>query len=287
MSAETSSEALLAGRVILVTGAANGIGRAVAESCARAGARLVLNDLGCDPEGEGQDPEAIAAVGRALTGEGAEVVTDARDLCARGVPGDLVRTAKERFGRLDGVVSSAGIVAERSVLKTDDAFLDRVLDLHVRATFALLRAGASAMTEEKTGGSIVLLSGSAAFFGARGQAAIGGAQAAIVSLARSAALELRRHEIRVNALVPSARTRATQDLPTFSAIAEESMGAGHVAALVTFLLSKLASEISGEIVGIAGTRAYGFRTRESPGAFADGGPASPAWFAEHWREVVR
>jgi NAD(P)-dependent dehydrogenase (short-subunit alcohol dehydrogenase family) len=282
-----ASEALLAGKVILVTGAANGIGRAVAESCAREGARLVLNDLGCDREGEGRDPEAIRAFGRELTLAGATIVTDDRDLTVRGVPGDLVRTAKERFGRLDGVVSCAGILAERSVVKTDDAFLDRVLDVHVRAAFALLRAAASAMTDEKTGGSIVLMSGAAAFFGARGQAAIGGAQAAIVSLARSAALELRRHEIRVNALVPSARTRATEDLPTFAAIAERSMSADHVAPLVTFLLSGLSSEISGEIVGIAGTRAYGFRTRESPGAFAEGGPATPQWLAEHWRDVVR
>jgi NAD(P)-dependent dehydrogenase (short-subunit alcohol dehydrogenase family) len=282
----TNGEGLLSGRVILVTGAANGIGRAVAESCAREGAKLVLNDVGCDREGEGQDPEVIRAFARTLTGT--EIVTDDRDLRVRGVPGDLVRIAKERFGRLDGLVSSAGILAERSVLKTDDAFLDHVLDVHVRATFALLRAGAAAMTEDKTGGSIVLLSGAAAFFGARGQAAIGGAQAAIVSLARSAALELRRHEIRVNALIPSARTRATEDLPTFTAIGEQSMSPAHVAALVTFLLSNGASEISGEILGIAGARTYGLRTRESPGAFVEGGaPASPAWFADHWRDVLR
>lgn len=282
------TEKLLEGRVILVTGAANGIGRAVAESCAREGARLVLNDLGTDREGEGSDPDAIRAVARALSASGTEVLTDDRDLRTNGVPGDLVRAAKERFGRLDGVVSAAGILAERSVVKTHDAFLDHVLDVHVKAPFALLRAASSAMIEEKSGGSIVLLSGAAAFFGARGQAAIGGAQAALVSFARSAALELRRHEIRVNALVPSARTRATEDLPTFAAIQEQSMSPAHVAALVTFLLSGLAAEVSGEIVGIAGSRAYGLRTRESPGAFADGiAPASPAWFAEHWREVVR
>jgi NAD(P)-dependent dehydrogenase (short-subunit alcohol dehydrogenase family) len=282
-----TSEGLLAGRVILVTGAANGIGRAVAQACGLAGARLVLNDLGCDPEGNGQDPDAIAAVARGIAATGGEVVSDARDLCAPGIPADLVRIALERFGRLDGVVSCAGIAVERSVLKTDEAFLDRVLDVHVRATFALVRAAASAMTEAKAGGSIVLMSGSAAFFGARGQAAIGGAQAAVVSLSRSAALELRRHEIRVNALIPTARTRATEDLPTFSSIAEDSMSPGHVASLVTFLLSSLAAEISGEIIGIAGTRAYGLRTRESPGAFAEGGPASPTWLAEHWRDVVR
>ena len=66
------------------------------------------------------------------------------------------------------------------------------------------------------------------------------------------------------------------------------MSPAHVASLVTFLLSNLSSEVSGEIVGIAGSRAYGMRTRESPGAFSEGiAPASPTWLAEHWREVVR
>ena len=273
--------------MILITGAANGIGRAVAESCAREGARLVLNDLGCDREGMGADPEAVATVARALTANGAEVCTDARDLRVRGVAAELVAMARERFGQLDGLVSCAGVVADRTVMKTDDELLERVLSVHLHATFGLLRAAAAVMTDQRAGGSIVLLSGSAAFFGARGQAAIGGAQAAIVSLARSAALELRRHEVRVNALIPSARTRATEDLPTFSAIGEESMSARHVAAMVTFLLSDLAEEVNGEIVGVAGARAYGFRMRESPGAFAEPGPATPAWLAEHWRDVVR
>ena len=108
------SDGLLAGRVIVVTGAANGIGRAVAESCARAGARLVLSDVGCDRDGEGHDPEAIRSVGRVLSASGTEIVTDDRDLRVRGVPADVVRIARERFGRLDGVVSCAGIVAMNS-----------------------------------------------------------------------------------------------------------------------------------------------------------------------------
>ena len=280
-------EPLLGGRVILITGAANGIGRAVAEACAREGGKLVLCDVGCDREGHGSDPELVARAAAALRATGTDVVLDASDITGDGVPARLCTIAREAFGRLDGVVSCAGVSIERTVGKSDDALVSRVLDVHVRASFSLVRAASAAMIEGKVGGSIVLASGTAAFFGARGQAALGGAQAAIVALARSAALELRRHDVRVNAVVPTAKTRATEDLPTFASIAEGSLSPEHVAALVVFLLSPLAAEVSGEVVGVAGARTYAFRTRESPGAFAEGGPASPRWLAAQWRDVVR
>jgi NAD(P)-dependent dehydrogenase (short-subunit alcohol dehydrogenase family) len=281
------SEPLFSGKVVLVTGAAGGIGRSVAELCAREGAKLVLADVGADREGQGADPDVVARLASELRGPGVEIAYDASDVAAPGAAGALVALAKDRFGRLDAVVSCAGFTIDRSVLKTDDALLRRVLDVHVSAPFALLRAAGTLMVEQKTGGSIVLASGPAAYFGARGQAAIGAAHAALVAMARSAALELRRHEVRVNAIVPTARTRANEDLPTFAAIPEGAMSPAHVAAMVGYLLSSLASEVNGEVIGVAGARAYGLKTRETPGAFADGGPADPRWYAEKFREAMR
>ena len=278
---------LLEGRVVVVTGAANGIGRAVVELCAREGARLVVNDLGCDREGQGADPSVIERAASELRAAGAEVVADASDVAVAGVPAALVSAAKEHFGRLDGVVSCAGFLAERSVLKTDDALLSRVMDVHVRAPFALVRAAAALMVEQREGGSIVLASGPAAYFGARGQAALGAAHAALIALARSSALELRRHEVRVNAIVPTARTRANEELPTFAAIPEGAMSPAHVAAMVGYLLSALASDVNGEVVGVAGARAYALKTRETPGVFSEGGAADPRWYAEKFREAMR
>jgi NAD(P)-dependent dehydrogenase (short-subunit alcohol dehydrogenase family) len=278
---------LFDGKVVLVTGAAGGIGRAAAELCAREGARLVVNDLGADREGQGADPEVIAQVASELRGRGAEVAHDASDVAAAGAAGALVTLARERFGRLDGVVSCAGFLAERSVLKTDDALFTRVMDVHVRAPFALVRAAGTWMVEQKEGGAIVLASGPAAYFGARGQAALGAAHAAIIALARSAALELRRHEIRVNAVVPTARTRANEELPTFAAIPEGAMSPAHVAGMIGYLLSSLASDVNGEVVGVAGARAYGLKTRETPGAFSEGGPAEPRWWGDKFRDAMR
>lgn len=274
-------------KVVLVTGAAGGIGRAVAELCAREGARLVVNDVGSDREGQGADVEVMARVAAELRALGADVVHDASDVGGSGVPGALVALAKDRFGRLDGVVSCAGFLAERSVLKTDDAVLGRVMDVHVRAPFALVRAAGTLMVEQKEGGSIVLASGPAAYFGARGQAALGAAHAAIIALARSAALELRRHDVRVNAIVPTARTRANEELPTFAAIPEGAMSPAHVAAMIGYLLSGLSSEVNGEVVGVAGARAYGLKTRETPGAFSEGGAVDPRWYVEKFREAMR
>lgn len=281
------TDRMLEGKAVLVTGAARGIGRAVAELCAREGARLVLNDAGTDREGAGADPSAIAEAGAALRALGAEVVTDASDLTGPGAPGALVALAVERLGRIDGVVSCAGFVAERSVLKTDDALLSRVLDLHLRAPFALVRAAGTAMVEQKDGGAIVLASGADAFFAARGQGALASAHAGVVALARTASLELRRHEVRVNALVPTARTRANEELPTFAAIPEGAMSPAHVAALVVFLLSDAAREVSGEIVGVAGARTYGFKTRETPGAFGEGPAVDPRWYVERFQSAMR
>lgn len=286
MSIEATSP-LLAGKVVLVTGAAGGIGRAVSVLAAREGARLVISDLGCDVEGNGSDPSLVQALAHELAARGTEVAVDASDLSREGAAAGLVSMARERFGRIDAVVSAAGISVERSVVKTDDALLARVLDVHVRPAFALARAAGAAMIEQKEGGAIVLVSGAAAHFGARGQAAMGAAHAALLSLARSASLELRRHDVRVNAIVPTARTRATEALPTFEAIPASAMSPEHVASLVAFLLSPLASAVNGEVLGIAGARTYAFRTRETAGAFSEGGPPDPRWYAERFRDAIR
>lgn len=282
-----SAERLFEGKVVLITGAAGGIGRAAAELCAREGARLFVNDLGADAEGQGADSDVAARLAAELRAGGADVVHDASDVAAPGAAAALVQSAVDRLGRLDGVVSCAGFAFERSVLKTDDAMLARVLDVHLRAPFALVRAAGARMVEQKEGGAIVLASGPAAYFGARGQAALGAAHAALVALARSAALELRRHEVRVNAIVPTARTRANEELPTFAAIPEGAMSPAHVAAMIGYLLSPLAADVNGEVVGVAGARAYGLKTRETPGAFSEGGPVDPRWYVDKFREAMR
>src|SRR5690606_5953740 len=120
----------------------------------------------------------------------------------------------------------------------------------------LVQAASEAMIEARRGGSIVLTTSPLAFFGVARKSAEAMCAAAIVGLTRSAALELRRHEVRVNAVAPTARTRLSEDSPLFRGIAPTSMTPEHVAPLVSFLLSDASADVHGEVLGVAGGRIY-------------------------------
>ena len=279
---------LLAGRVVAITGAGRGIGRAHAIACARAGAAgILVNDLGCDVEGLGTDPQVASTIALELTDMGANAVADTNDVGAPAGPELIVRHGVDAFGRLDAVIGAAGIGGQSTILKLDDATLSRMLDVHVRGAFGLTRAAARAMIELGNGGSITLHAGPAAFFGAIRQSALAATSAAVVGLVRSAAIELRKHRVRVNAIAPTARTRATEALPLFKSIAEGSMGPEFVGPVGAFLASDLAADVSGEVVGVAGTRIYALHGRETPGWFGDGEPTEPRLIGNIWGDVSR
>ena len=277
----------LEGKVVVITGAGRGIGRAEALLAARAGARIVVNDLGCDGEGRGSDRSVADAVVDEIRRDGGRAVASHDDVAADGAAEALVALALEKFGRIDAAVANAGITRERTLLNTEPDDLDAVLAVHVRASFALTRAAARAMVDRGEGGAILLTSGPGAFFGAARRAALSAAAAAVVAIARSAAVELRKHRIRVNALAPTARTRATEHLPTFQGIRADSMSAEHVAPVTGFLLSDLAADVSGEVLGVAGGRVYAFRTKETTGAFVEGRPFEIAEIRAAWNEITR
>lgn len=280
-------EPLLAGKVVLVTGAARGIGHAIARLAAAEGARLSIVDAGVDAEGAAPEPGVVHAVASTLRAEGAEVEAFDDDVAAPGAIERIVAHTLERYGQLDGVVHAAGIWVDRSVLRTPPELVERALAVQLGAAFSLVRTAGQAMVERKEGGSIVLFSGPSAFFGARGHAAMGAAQAGVVALVRSAALELRRHRVRVNAVCPTARTRQTESLPTFAAIDEASMSPAHVAAVAVFLLSPLAEEVHGEAIGVAGARTYAIRPRETTGSFGAAKPLTPREVLSAWAEVLK
>lgn len=280
--------ALLEGRVIAVTGGGRGVGRAHALACAREGAAgVLLNDLGCDVHGDGVDPEVAQAAARDVEALGVPCLTDHADVGSRAAAESIVRRAVERFGRLDGVIAAAGLVADATVMKLDDDRLDRMIDVHVRGAFALVRAASRAMIDRGEGGAIVLHTAPVAFFGALRQSALAATAGAVVGLVRSAAVELRKHRIRINALAPTARTRTTESLPLFKGIAPGSMGPELVGPVGAFLISPLAADVSGEVIGVAGTRIYALHGRETPGWFGDGAAPRPEDIARAWAELTR
>lgn len=277
---------ILDGRVVLVTGGGRGVGRAHALACAAEGARVVVNDLGSAMDGTGADPRVAEEVAAEIRAAGGSAIADASDAGGTGGAELLVQRAIAAFGRIDAVIAAAGIVTDRTVMKMDDALLDRMIDLHVRGSFALVRSAARAMIDGG-GGSIVLHTAPVAFFGALRQSALAAVGGAVAALARSAAIELRKHKVRVNAIAPTARTRTTEQLPLFRGIAPESLGPEFVGPVGAFLASDLAADVTGEIIGAAGTRLYAIRSRETPGWFGDGSPATPAAIARAWAEITR
>jgi NAD(P)-dependent dehydrogenase (short-subunit alcohol dehydrogenase family) len=275
------------GKVFILVGGARGIGHASALALAREGARLVLADNGCAPDGTGHDTTVVSACADEVRALGAEVVTSDADATAPGSAKALVELARATFGRIDGGFYSAGFVRERALVRMSDDDFDGVLDVHVRGAFRFTRELGKALVEQREGGSIVLTSSPSGFFGTALQSSLAAASGAIASFTKTAALELRRQEVRVNALVPTARTRLTQDLPLFQSIRPDSLTPEHVAQVVCHLLSEQSRDVHGEIIGVAGGRVYALRMSETSGVYHDEGPVPLAELAGAFREVTR
>lgn len=274
-------------KVFILVGGARGVGRATAIALAREGARLVLADNGCASDGTGHDSNVVNACADELRALGAEVVTSDADARLPHTAKELVVTARDAFGRIDGGLFSAGFVRDRALVRLSDDDFDSVLDVHVRAAFRFTRELAKALVDQKQGGSILLASSASGFFGTSAQASLAAASGAIASFTKTAALELRRQQVRVNALVPTARTRLTQDLPLFQAIRADSMTPEHVAQVACHLLSDQSRDVHGEIIGVAGGRVYSFRMTETSGLYHEEGPMPLAELAGAFRNVTR
>lgn len=276
-----------ADQVAVIVGGAHGVGRATALSLARLGVRLVIADAGTGSDGEGRDPEVVAALAHELSSSGAQVLALPLDVSAPEAASTLVQAAIERFGRLDHGVYCAGFHHDRALLRTGDDELSRVLAVHLFAPVRFARELARSLIAGQHGGSIVLASSASGFFGSAGQSSLAIAAGGLAGFVRTAATELRRHKVRLNVVVPTARTRLTEQLPLFTSIKPESLSPEHVAQGIVHLLSPAAADVQGEIIGVAGGRIYAFRHAETSGAYLEGAPPSLEAIAGAWRDVTR
>lgn len=274
---------------MVIAGAGGGIGLAVTRRFAREGARLVLNDRGCDREGVGDSPAVAEAAVAEARAAGAEAIGSCESIATPEGARAVIDRAVEAFGGVDVVVDLAGVARERSFLKPDDGAFDAVFDAVGRGAWNLSRAAARRLVDQRRGGRIVLATAAPGALGAIGHAAYAMANAAVQGLVRSLAVELRRHEIRVNALCPLARTRLTEGLPLFSTIGEDRLGPAFVAPAALFLASDLAGDLSGEVLAVAGNKLSTWRHIESRGALGD--DPRVAWNVEdlraRWDELSR
>ncbi|MBC9718779.1 SDR family oxidoreductase [Streptomyces sp. TRM66268-LWL] len=283
----------LAGKVAVVTGSGRGLGLAYATALARSGAAVVVNDL---------DEEAAAQAAESITEAGGRAVAEAVAVGSAEAADRLVARAVDTYGRLDAMVTNAGILRDRVLWKMTDEDFDAVLTTHLKGTFTCARAGAVRMREQGEGGSLVLVGSPAGQRGNFGQTNYAAAKAGIAAMARTWSMELARSGITVNAIVPVAATAMTETIPAFAPYVEalhegrplpdflrkgEGFGTPEdCAALVPFLASPAARDITGQCIGIGGDKlALWSHPQETAIAYADGG-WSPESIAATWHTSV-
>nr|WP_112476998.1 SDR family oxidoreductase [Streptomyces sp. ST1020] len=269
----------LVGKVVAVTGAGRGIGRAVALAAAREGARVVVNDYGVAVDGASPASEVAEGVVKGIAAAGGEAVAVADDISTMAGGQRVVDVALETYGRLDGVVCVAGILRERMLFNMTEDEWDPVVATHLKGTFTVFRAASAVMREQGSGSLIGFTSGN--HQGSVSQANYSAAKGGIISLVRSAALGLHKYGVIANAVAPVARTRMSAGVPMELAEMGEPED---VAAMVIFLLSDRARDlwITGQVYTVAGAKiAVWAQPREVRAAFSQGG-----WTPERIAEVL-
>ncbi len=275
------------GKVAIIVGGGRGIGRAVALGLSREGAKLVIADSGCAADGTGHDASVAQAVADEVRTAGGEALAIAVDVSVADAARHLMDAARQSYGRIDAGFYAAGISREKPLVRLADADFEAIFDVHVRGAMRFTRELAAAMIEQRQGGAILLTTSAAGLFGTSHQTALAMAAGAVAALTKTAATELRRHGIRVNAIAPTARTRLTEHLPLFQSIRTDSLSVEHVVPVACHLLSEASGDVHGELIGVAGGRIYAFRTNETSGHFQEGPPVSLAALATGFRDVTR
>jgi 3-oxoacyl-[acyl-carrier protein] reductase len=226
---------LLADRVVIVTGAGRGLGRAEAIEAAREGARVVVNDMDAD-EAAGTVKEIEAA--------GGEAIVDIGDVADWDHARSLVELAASQWGRVDGLVNNAGILRDRMIFNMAEDEWDSVIRVHLKGHFAMSRWACSYWRDiaKEAGGETygrIVNTASEALFGSAGQPNYASAKAGIVGLTGSIANGMGRYGVQANAICPRALTRMTEQLGGFDELTVEK-----VSPLVAYLLSPAASHVN-------------------------------------------
>jgi NAD(P)-dependent dehydrogenase (short-subunit alcohol dehydrogenase family) len=250
---------VLVGRVIVITGAGRGIGRAEALFCAREGATVLVNDLGCDWNGEGADPAVAQAVAREIVDGGGRAIAHVGDVATVAAAQEVIETALREWGRVDGVVNNAGILRDWINYNMPAEDWDRVLATHLTAPFLVCQAACRHWYEQSRRGTavsarIVNTTSASGLLGNRGQANYGAAKAGVATLTRILAMEMRRVGVTVNAIAPAARTRLTENSMRLPSPGEhgDALSPDNIPPLVAYLLSDASAHITGQVFGIYG-----------------------------------
>jgi len=248
------------GRVVIITGAGRGLGRAHALAFAAEGAKVVVNDVGASLTGEGHDLTPAAEVVAEIKSLGGDAIVNDDDVSDWDGAGRMIKQAIDTFGHLDTLVCNAGIVRDRMIVNMSVDEWDAVMKVHLRGMFCPVRQAVDYWRGMSKAGTpidarVVTTSSGAGLFGSVSQANYSAAKAGIASFTVVAAAELDRYGVKINGIAPSARSRMTEeafaDMMKKPDSGFDAMDPANVSPVVVWLGSS-ACEISGRMFETAG-----------------------------------
>ena len=251
---------LCEGRVVVVTGAARGIGREYALMLAEHGAKVVVNDLGGERDGTGESTGPAAEVVAEIEAMGGEAVVNGDDVSSWEGAQRMINQAIETYGDLHALVNNAGILRDRMLVNMTEQEWDAVIQVHLKGTFAPARwAGAYWRERAKAGepvdARIINTTSVSGIYGNPGQTNYGAAKMGIAGFTIIAARELARYGITVNAIAPGALTRLTEDLG-MGQLPEDQLdrvSPRWIAPIVTWLCSADSADVTGRVFEASGS----------------------------------
>ncbi|MEQ9334386.1 SDR family NAD(P)-dependent oxidoreductase [Thalassobaculum sp.] len=260
-SGNPSAGRALDGKVVVVTGAGRGIGREIALLAAAEGARVVVNDLGGAPDGEGASAAPAEEVVEAIRAAGGTAVASFDSVADPLAAAAIVETALTHYGRLDGVVNNAGILRDAIFHKMSVADFETVIKVHLMGSFYVSHAAARIFREQESG-SFVHFTSTSGLVGNYGQANYAAAKMGIVGLSKSIALDMARFNVRSNCVSPFAWSRLIGTIPTSTEAEKarvariQAMGPEKIAPLSAFLLGDAAKDVTGQIFAVRMNEIY-------------------------------
>ncbi|HVG77956.1 MAG TPA: SDR family oxidoreductase, partial [Patescibacteria group bacterium] len=234
-----------------------GVGREIAILMARQGARVVVNDYGGSEVGTGSDRKPADEVVEEIRRAGGEAVANYESVASMAGGQSIIKSAMDAFSRVDIVVNNAGILRDRMIFNMSEEEWDAVINTHLKGTFAVTRAAAPIMREQKWGRFINMTSTSG-LIGNVGQANYAAAKLGIFGLTKVTALDMARYNVTANCISPFAWTRMIGTIPTETEAQKarvekvKKLSPAHIAPVAAFLASDAAKDVTGQVFGVRG-----------------------------------
>ena len=266
------------GKVAIVTGAGNGLGRSHALAFAERGAKVVVNDLGGARDGTGSSSEAAQEVVATIKANGGEAIANGANVADFDAVQNMVKEAMDAWGRVDILVNNAGILRDKSFSKMTMDDFKLVIDVHLMGATYCTKAVWEIMKEQNYG-RIVMVSSSSGLYGNFGQSNYSAAKLAVVGLMNSLAQEGEKYNVRVNSLAPAALTRMTEDIipdpRAAAALVPEPVSAG--------VLALCSEDAPTKFILCAGAGGYASsHLYETKGIYLTAEDQTPEMILENW-----